>query len=208
MLVAGGIALLLGFLVPSACAEQPSLLSDKPTASQDAALQTGLSGEQIVERVSPSVALILVGQGGEQATAVGSGVIVKPDGILLTALHLVKGADTVQVRLKNGEIYDRVELIGTDERRDIAALHITASGLPAVSFAGTNEVKPGQTVMVVANPMGLAWSASSGVLSAQRLADDIPAAGTGYRLLQFTAPVSPARAVAFSWTNRDVRWAS
>ncbi len=191
LLVAGSLALLLGFLVPSACAEQPSLLSDKLTAPQDATLQTGLSGEQIVEHVSPSVALILVGQGGEQATAVGSGVIVKPDGILLTALHLVKGADTVQVRLKNGEIYDRVELIGTDERRDIAALHITASGLPAVSFVGTSEVKPGQAVMVVANPMGLAWSASSGVLSAQRLADDIPAAGSGYRLLQFTAPVSP-----------------
>ena len=64
-----------------------------------------------MERVSPSVVLILVGQGGEQATAVGSGVIVKPDGILLTALHLVKGADTVQVRLKNGEIYDHVDLM-------------------------------------------------------------------------------------------------
>jgi len=111
LLMAGGVALLLGFLVPSACAEQPSLLSDKPTAPMDATLRTGLSGEQIVEHVSPSVALILVGQGGEQATAVGSGVIVKPDGKLLTALHLVKGADTVQVRLKNGEIYDRVDLM-------------------------------------------------------------------------------------------------
>lgn len=191
LVVAGGVALLLGFLVPSACAEQPSLLSDKPTASNATDLPAGLSGQQIVERVSPSVVLILVGRGGEQASAIGSGVIVKPEGILLTALHLVKGADTVQVRLKNGEIYDRVELIGTDERRDIAALHITASGLPAISFLGTSETKPGQTVMVVSNPMGLAWSASSGVLSAQRLADEIPAAGTGYRLLQFTAPVSP-----------------
>jgi S1-C subfamily serine protease len=190
-MVAGVVTPLLGFLLPCACAQQADLQSDKPTVSQAAALPASLSGEQIVERVSPSVALILVGQGGEQASAVGSGVVVKPEGILLTALHLVKGADTVQVRLKNGEIYDHVELIGTDERRDIAALHITASGLPAVSFVGTSETKPGQTVMVVSNPMGLAWSASSGVLSAQRLADDIPAAGTGYHLLQFTAPVSP-----------------
>jgi S1-C subfamily serine protease len=191
-LITVGIAVaLLSFLLPCACAQQAAPQSDKQTPSQAAGLPSGLSGEQIVERVSPSVVLILVGEGGEQLSAVGSGVIVKPDGVLLTALHLVKGADTVQVRLKNGDIYDRVELIGSDDRRDVAALHITASGLPAVSVAGTSEVKPGQTVMVVSNPGGLAWSASSGVLSAQRLADEIPGAGTGYRLLQFTAPVSP-----------------
>ena len=191
LITAGITVALLSLLLPRACAQQAAPQSDKGTASQAAELPSGLLGEQIVERVSPSVVLILVGEGGEQPSAVGSGVIVKPDGVLLTALHLVKGADTVQVRLKNGEVYDRVELIGSDERRDVAALRITASGLPAVSVVGTNEVKPGQTVMVVSNPGGLAWSASSGVLSAQRLADEIPGAGTGYRLLQFTAPVSP-----------------
>ena len=191
LITAGITAALLSFLLPRACAQQATPQSDPRTVSQVAELPSGLSGEQIVERVSPSVVLILVGQGGEQASAVGSGVIVKPDGVLLTALHLVKGADTVQVRLKNGEIYDRVELMGSDERRDIAALHISASGLPAVSVAAMSEVKPGQPVMVVSNPAGLAWSASSGVLSAQRLADEVPGAGAGYRLLQFTAPVSP-----------------
>jgi len=190
LVLAGAIALVLGFLAPSAGAEQPSLVANQATASSAAGLLNPLSGEQIVECVSPSVVLILVGRGGEQATAVGSGVIVKSNGILLTALHLVRGVDAVQVRLRNGEIYDRAELIGTDERRDIAALHIPASGLIPVSVGKTEEAKPGQPVMVVANPMGLAWSASAGVLSAERLADDIPAAGIGYRLLQFTAPVS------------------
>jgi hypothetical protein len=46
-------------------------------------------------------------------------VIVRPDRILFTALQLMKGVEAVQVRLNNGDIYDHVELIGTDERRDV-----------------------------------------------------------------------------------------
>ena len=78
LVLAGAIALVLGFLAPSAGAEQPSLLANQATASSAAGLSNALSGEQIVECVSPSVVLILVGRGGEQATAVGSGVIVWP----------------------------------------------------------------------------------------------------------------------------------
>src|SRR3990172_8963 len=150
-----------------------------------------LSGEEITEHAAPAVVLILVGEGGEQPTGVASGVILRADGTLFTAYHVVKDALQVQVRLQNGEIYAQVELVGFDERRDVAALRITATGLPALAVAPLSEAKAGETVYVVSNPRGLGGSVSSGVLSAVRLADEVPGAGSGYRVLQFTAPLSP-----------------
>jgi S1-C subfamily serine protease len=173
-----------------------SEVKDTPTASdevlpQPAGTETALSGEEIVDRASPSIVLILVGEGGGQFSGVGSGLIIRPEGIILTAYHLVKNAREAQVRLKNGETFDKVEIIAVDERRDVASLRIPAHGLPALSVASADEAKPGETVFVISNPGALSWTASSGVLSALRLADEVPGAGSGFRLLQFTAPVSP-----------------
>lgn len=159
--------------------------------AQSAEGQTVLTGEQVVAIVSPSVVLVLVGEGGERATRQGSGVIVRPEGLLLTAYHLVKGARQVQVKLQSGELFDKVDLIGYDDRRDVAALRISARGLRPVSAAKVDDAKPGEAIYVVSNPEGLGWTASSGVLSATRLADEVPGAGKGYRLIQFSAPVSP-----------------
>jgi len=157
---------------------------------QGAAAQ-GLSGDQVVERVSPSAVSVLVGKGDGQVAALASGVIVRSDGVILTANHVVKGMREVQVRLKNGEVYDQVELIASDERRDVAALRIPASGLPVLASGNSSNAAPGTTVFVVSNAVGLPWTASSGILSATRMADDVPGAGNGYRILQFTAPSSP-----------------
>jgi S1-C subfamily serine protease len=150
-----------------------------------------LSGEQVVERVSPSAVSILVGRGDGQVAGVASGVIIRSDGIILTANHVVRGMREVQVRLKNGERYDQVELIASDERRDVAALRIAAIGLPVLSVGNTANAAPGATVYVVSNAVGLPWTASSGILSATRIADDVPGAGSGYRILQVTAPLAP-----------------
>lgn len=149
-----------------------------------------MTGTHITENVSPSVVLILTGQGAGQTAAVGSGLIVRADGIVLTAYHLVKDAREVQVRLKSGEIYDKVELIGADERRDVAALRLPAVNLPVLSRADAAETRVGMPVYTISHPQGLPWSVSNGLLSAVRLADDVPGAGQGYQLLQHTAPVS------------------
>jgi Trypsin-like peptidase domain len=150
-----------------------------------------LSGDQVVERVSPSAVSILVGKGDGQVAGVASGVIFRSDGVILTANHVVKGMREVQVRLKSGEVYDQVELLGSDERRDVAALRITAAGLPVLPLGNSASSPSGATVFVVSNAVGLPWTASSGILSATRLADDVPGAGSGYRILQFTAPLAP-----------------
>src|SRR5712692_4439331 len=150
-----------------------------------------LSGDQVVERVSPSAVSILVGKGDGQVAGVASGVIIRSDGVILTANHVVRGMREVQVRLKSGEIYDQVELIASDERRDVAALRIPATGLPVLPIGNSTNAASGATVFVVSNALGLPWTASSGILSATRMADDVPGAGSGYRILQFTAPLSP-----------------
>src|SRR3989449_2564113 len=150
-----------------------------------------LSGDQVVDRVSPAAVSILVGKGDGQVAGVASGVIVRSDGVILTANHVVKGMREVQVRVKSGEIYDQVELIASDERRDVAALRIPATGLPVLPIGNSASAASGAVVFVVSNAVGLPWTASSGILSATRMADDVPGAGSGYRILQFTAPLAP-----------------
>jgi hypothetical protein len=155
-------------------------------------LPTELSSEEVIARVVPSVAVVLTGAGAGRLSGVGSGVIVRSDGVLLTAYHVIKDAREVQVRLKTGEIYDRVELVAVDERRDVAAIRIPAANLPALAVAPLEEARLGEPVFVVSNPSGLTWSASAGVLSAVRPpVEEVLATQSGYRVLQFTAPVSP-----------------
>ena len=149
-----------------------------------------LSDQTVLENAMPSVVLVLTGKGDGLLQKFGSGVIVRSDGVILTAYHVVKDASQVQIRLKNGEIFDKVDLLAFDERRDVAALKISATGLPSVTF-GSEEIKPGSKSFVISNPQGLRWSVADGVFSAMRLADEIPNAGRGFRVLQFTAPVSP-----------------
>src|SRR5881296_1382579 len=73
----------------------------------------------------------------------------------------------------------------------VAALRIAATGLPVLPIGNSANAPSGATVFVVSNALGLPWTASSGILSATRMADDVPGAGSGYRILQFTAPLAP-----------------
>lgn len=153
-----------------------------PLAAQDT--------NAIFEQTKAATVVILAGEGAGRLKSIATGVIVSKDGILLTALHVIKGAGEVQVRLANGEVFDRVELLGSDERRDVAALKISAGGLSALAPGSTATLAQGDRVYAVTNADGLAWSATEGILSAIRPADEIPGAGSGFRLLQFTAPVA------------------
>jgi hypothetical protein len=153
--------------------------------------QQAPDSKQVFERTSAATVLILTGEGAGRLHSIATGVIISKDGVILTALHTVKGAQEVQVRLANGDIFDRVELLGADERRDVAAIKISAGGLPALTAGSSATLSQGDSVYAVTNAGGLAWSATEGILSAVRPADEIPGAGTGFRLLQFTAPVAP-----------------
>jgi hypothetical protein len=155
--------------------------------------QTPLSPDTnaIFERTKAASVIILAGEGAGRLQSIATGAIISKNGILLTALHVVKGAAEVQVRTASGEVFDQVDLLGSDERRDVAALKIAAGALPALDLGSTAGLAQGDPVYAVTNAGGLAWSATEGILSAIRPADEIPGAGSGFRLLQFSAPIAP-----------------
>jgi len=142
-------------------------------------------------RNAPAIATILARNGTGSFEVVGSGVFVRSDGILLTAYTLVQGARDLQVRMSNGEIYDNAELVASDQRRNIAVLKIHASNTPYILVGGINESAVGVGVRVVHSASGQVDSQRGGVLSSISLADEIPGAGTGFRILKFTTlPIS------------------
>jgi len=163
-------------------------LSAFPLAAQQIAATP--DAKAIFESTKAATVIVLAGEGAGRLQSLATGVIISKDGVILTALHAVKGAAEVQVRMANGDVFDRVDLLGTDERRDIAALKISAGALPALPVGSTAKLAPGDPVYAVTNAGGLAWSATDGILSAVRPADEVPGAGSGFKLLQFTAPVA------------------
>lgn len=166
-----------------------SFLAGKVSAQE----RTNLTGEQLIQRVEPSLVLVLVGDGQGHVTAVGSGIVVDSKGELLVPYHIVKGGREVQVRLKNGEIYDRAELLGFDERRDVAALRIPTQALSELPAVRLDQVAVGDAAFVVSSAGGLRTSICDAIVTAIRVADEVPGAGKGYRLIQFitSTPVSP-----------------
>lgn len=161
---------------------------------------SGQGNADIFHKAEQSMALIIVGDGGGRVQTVSTGAIIRSDGILLTAYHTIKGAQEVQVRLSDGEIYDQVDLIGFDERRDVAALHFTASGLASFAGAALEEAMMGDKIHVLNADGAMAWSSSDGVLGPVRLADEVMGAGHGYRVIQFMAP-SPQGALGGALVN-------
>jgi hypothetical protein len=145
---------------------------------------------EILEHTKAATVIVLSGEGAGRLHSIATGVLISKDGVILTALHAIKGAEEVQVRMANGEVFDRVELLGTDERRDVAAIKISAAEVPNLTPRNNAVLAAGDAVYAVTNADGLAWSATEGILSATRPADEIPGAGSGYRLLQFTAPIA------------------
>ena len=150
-----------------------------------------------VTRPLPSVAIVLLGGADREVlTGMANALVVRENGILLTPYHAVKNAKTLQVRFKNGEVFDDVKLLGVDARRDIAALKISAVGLPVVPFASSSQTKVGEAVVLIGSSYELPWSVATGTLAAYRMADELPGAGSGFKLLQVSAPVASSRSGA------------
>lgn len=118
----------------------------------------------------------------------GSGVILREDGIIATNYHVCNDAVGGRVKLSNGDIYDDVSITDSDERKDILILKIKAIKLPVMRMADSNALKVGSTVYAIGSPKGLEGTLSSGIISSLRSGDDFGM--TGFRVIQFTAPVS------------------
>ncbi len=105
----------------------------------------------------------------------GSGVIVSPDGYILTNNHVVDGADKIRIEMTDRRGFD-AEIVGTDPKSDLAVLRIQADDLPSVPFGDSDSIRPGEWVLAVGNPFGLQHTVTYGIVSATgrgnlRLAD-------------------------------------
>ncbi len=141
----------------------------------------------IYAKASDAVVLVLADQitGEPNEAHQGTGVIVSEDGRILSALHVIKGAGRVTVKLKNGDIYDDVRVTAFDERRDLVVLKVAGFGLRKVALGNSDTVKVGESVAFISNPEGLEQSISQGIISGVRTLGD-----RGYKVLQTTAPAS------------------
>ena len=102
----------------------------------------------------------------KQPIGLGSGVIVSPEGHILTNNHVVEGAEEIIVRLgKNAREYKATK-IGSDPESDLAVLKIEGKDLPAITFADSENVHVGDVVLAVGNPFGFTQSVTMGIVSA------------------------------------------
>jgi serine protease Do len=98
--------------------------------------------------------------------SLGSGVIISPDGYILTANHVVDGADEIKVSIgENKKVY-AAKVIGTDQPTDVAILKIDAKDLPAIALADSDQLEVGDIVLAIGNPYGLRQTVTMGIVSA------------------------------------------
>ncbi|NLF04644.1 MAG: PDZ domain-containing protein [Actinomycetales bacterium] len=136
-------------------------------ASDPAPLTGSTSWQEVVDRVADAVVAISVESrfGGSQ----GSGVIFDASGLVLTNNHVVEGAQqgSIDVVLADGRVI-AAEIVGTDETTDLAVLRLTdpPSDLVAATLGDSDSLRVGQGVMAVGNPLGLAGTVTTGIVSA------------------------------------------
>ena len=118
------------------------------------------------------------GQGGNNGTrkrqvqtpkraAAGSGVIISADGYIVTNNHVVDGADELTVTLNENSKEYSARIIGSDKTTDLALIKIDAKNLPAIVIANSDDVKVGEWVLAVGNPLGLNNTVTAGIVSAK-----------------------------------------
>lgn len=100
-----------------------------------------------------------------RAQGQGSGFIISQDGIVLTNAHVVDGADEITVRLSDQREYS-AELIGQDDRSDVAVLKIEADSLPTLTLGDSSSLEVGEWVLAIGSPFGLDYTATQGIVSA------------------------------------------
>jgi serine protease Do len=95
----------------------------------------------------------------------GSGIIISPDGYIVTNNHVVKNATSVKVKLFDKRIFT-AKVVGTDPLTDLAVIKIDAHDLPAAFLGNSDSVKVGQWVMAIGNPISLTSTVTAGIISA------------------------------------------
>jgi serine protease Do len=119
--------------------------------------QDGPFGQFFGQRMMP--------QGPQIEHGLGSGVVISPDGYIVTNNHVVENATDIRVTMSNRRVM-KAKLIGTDPLTDLAVIKVDASGLASVPWGKSAEVEPGETVLAFGNPYGFRFTVTRGIVSA------------------------------------------
>src|SRR5882762_9229963 len=170
--------------------------ASSPAAQETAPMQPGVitTFAPIVEKVAPSVVTVFTTQtvspgltpfpfsddalrqffgghlpqrqGKQTLQGLGSGVIVSPDGYILTANHVVSGAEEIMVGLGTELRKYKARKVGTDPGTDVALLKIDEKNLPAIKFADSEKALAGDIVLAIGDPFGLRQTVTMGIIRA------------------------------------------
>jgi len=166
-----------------------------PPTESNASLLPGIA--DVVAQVKPSVVAINTRFTGYDIfnrpftqEGAGSGWIIDEDGIIITNNHVIEGAKSITVTLADGRILT-AEVSGTDYLTDLAIVKVNAGSLPAASLGDSSELRIGEWVVAIGNPLGLGISAKEGIVS--RLGVTMPLGGgqTLYDLIETSAAINP-----------------
>ena len=170
--VAGGAAILAlvagggtagGVLAEHYLADRTTLATTATVASNSSATET-TSLAAIVKQVQPSIVTVMVDTA--RSSALGSGVVVGSNGLILTNNHVIASNGTVSVRLSSGRTVPAT-VVATDTTHDLALVQATGlSGLTPVTFGTNADVAVGDTVLAFGAPLGLENTVTSGIVSA------------------------------------------
>lgn len=177
---------------PATLASTPPAQTNAPVASTGSAAQNSYA--DVVSRVAPAVVTIhaqlrvrapqqfpfmddpffrqffgdrgMTPQQPQRENSLGSGVIVSQDGYILTNHHVVDGAEQIKVDLNDGRTLD-AKVVGSDKPSDLAVLKIETSNLPVLQLGNSDNVRVGDVVLAVGNPLGVGQTVTMGIISAK-----------------------------------------
>ena len=199
-------------LLAGAFAATPACNRTEPQAPRANLSSAPLSYANIVEHIAPAVVTVrsarrvrapqqfhffgspffgrmFGGQSPERVEqALGSGVIVTSDGRIITNHHVIDGASEIRVDLSTHRTYT-AKLIGSDPPSDLAVLKIDAGGLPTLNLGNSDQVRVGDIVLAVGNPLGIGETVTAGIISAKGRRTGL-SNGTFEDFLQTDAPIN------------------
>ena len=146
-----------------------------------------LTAQEIYQRVNPSVVTVMVQL--DDSVSVGTGVIFRADGYLLTNYHVLAGGRDCTVAMDTGRTYE-AQYVAGDERNDLAVLKVELTGLPAATFGDSDQLVVGDKVYAIGNPLGveLRGTLTDGIVSA--INRDVQVDGRTMTLVQTNAALN------------------
>jgi serine protease Do len=145
----------------------PAIVNVTVTSKANARIENGDEDSQDQRQFNPfgQFGIPMQPQRPQIEHGLGSGVIVSPDGYIVTNNHVVDGAVNINVTMSDRRILP-AKLVGADPLTDLAVLKVNASDLPSVPWGDSTKLHPGQTVLAFGNPFGLRFTVTRGIVSA------------------------------------------